>query len=76
MVLRDHSMEDKISATNAARRDTGNLRDSKRVARQPFVQKYRRREYEEDKGIRKLSFDIKKRHPTPEVKASIENEFS
>ena len=73
---RDHSVEEGAFTTNVGRKDTGNLRDFKRIARQPFLHKYRRREYEEDKVIRKLSFDTKKRHPTPEAKGSIESEFS
>ena len=56
-----------------------NARDIKRVIRQPFVQKYKRREFEEDKKVRKLSFDLVKeagRNPTPGIKNSIEREFS
>ena len=81
MVARDRSMEDKdeIHIVNR-RKETNptNFRDSKRVARPPFIPKLKKWEFEEDKGMRKLSFDTVKlfvRHPTPEAKASITEEF-
>jgi len=56
-------------------------RESRR-SKFPFLQRSRRREFEEDRHPaqgRKLSVDIAKkmvRHPTPDHKASVESEFS
>ena len=72
--------KDKICIVNVGKSiiDRTNSRDQKRVSRQPLIPKYRIREFEEDKEIRKFSSDMVKlavRHPTPEAKGSVVGEF-
>lgn len=82
-MVREDSMEDKAYPTKVTKdlkkETVVNTRDVKRVVKQPFVQRCKRREFEEDKNVRKLSFDLIKgvtRNPTPEVKGNIQREFS
>lgn len=83
ILLREDSMEDKAhpaKVTKDLKKECAvNTRDVKRVVRPPFVQRCKRREFDEDKNVRKLSFDLIKgvtRNPTPEVKGNIQREFS